>query len=341
MIGRVPPSPTLLRRVPPRPAPQRRGMPVRRALLLTLLAAVLAGCGLRLDSPPPAVPEAGATEELRQAAARGSAGLAERAGAVAGEDGPGAEVAATVEESSRAHVRALGGVWEPWPGAGPEATAHPGEAPTSAGHVAPTPGGDAHDLLAALDAAADEAREQAGSGPPELAALLGAVAVNRQWAALDLAAALEEPAAGPAPTPETDELAALLDGETRKRLDGARYAMEVVAARSAGGQREAAGDRAADLRSLVADAPVGEQSGEAAYDVQHLLQDPPAGQTPERALAAQAELDVLGTWIGLMASEAPAAAGRGVLLVAARDAADRARSWGAPVPVLPGLEPPG
>ncbi|PYF99894.1 protein of unknown function [Georgenia satyanarayanai] len=302
-------------------------MPARRALGAALLAALtLTGCGVRIETPPPVVPTADAVEQARQGAALAAAELRDAA-AVATDDGGDLEqVLAAVEAASAEHHEALGAVWEPWPGAGPEATAYPEDPTTPEAAPPATP----QQVLDLLEESAAAAREDALDHDGELGQLLAAVAISRTWLAVDLARALSVeaerlPAAPqPAPAPGT------VDPRTSRSVDAARYAFEVVAARSSGAQRDAAVARAEQL-GLVAGAVAPEDDErEVAYDVS----DVAGTERPERALAGAAELDVVGAYVALLGT---AAEGRERLLDAAAYAAGQARSWDTALPALPGL----
>ena len=303
----------------------------RGALVMVALLGV-AGCSVRLDTPPPAVPVADAAEGARQATARESAELVALAGAVSG-DHATAAVLDDVQAAAEVHLAALGGVWEPWPSAGPDATAYPTESPSPS---APPATATAGEVLDALATGAAAARDAAYATPGELGQLLGSVAISRTFAAVDLAAALGEPVpdlpAAPLPAP-----AEYLDAATVQVMDAARYAFEVVAAQSSGPQRESAVERAGELGVLAATPVPGEDLREVAYDVTDALSSAPEGTTPQRHLAAQAELDVMTALLALLGStDTPLPSAQDVL-AAATYAAGQARSWDATLPALPGL----
>ncbi|WP_152192891.1 ferritin family protein [Georgenia satyanarayanai] len=298
----------------------------RRALAAALLAALtLTGCGLRLETPPPEVPTADAVEQARQDAAVVAAQLRAAAGA-ATTGGEAGEVLAAVRAAAAEHHAALGGVWEPWPGAGPEATAYPDGPATPA----PTPAATPEQVLDLLEEGAAAARADALDHDGELGRLLAAVAISRTWLAVDLARALSVeaerlPAAPqPAPAPGT------IDPQTSRAVDAARYAFEVVAARSSGAQREAAVTRAEQLGLVAGAVAPEEDEREVAYDVGDIA----GTATPERALAGAAELDVVAAYVALLGT---AAEDRETVLDAATYAAGQARSWDTALPALPGL----
>lgn len=303
-------------------------MSPRRALGAALLAALtLTGCGLRLETPPPEVPTADAVEQARQDAALVAAQLHDVAGAAAAAaDVELGAVLTAVQAASTAHHEALGGVWEPWSGAGPEATAYP-DAPTT---PSPTPAATPQEVLDLLEQGAAAARADALDHDGELGRLLAAVAISRTWLAVDLGRALSvEPERLPA-TPQPPPEPGAVDPQTSRALDAARYAFEVVAARSSGPQRESAVTRAEQLALVAGAVDPAEDEREVAYDVTGTAD---AG-APERALAGAAELDVVGAYVALLGT---AAEDRETLLDAATYAAGQARSWDTALPALPGL----
>lgn len=300
----------------------------RRALGAALLAALtLTGCGVRLETPPPEVPTAGAVEQARQDAALVAAQLHDVAGAAAAAaDAELGAVLTAVQAASGEHHEALGGVWEPWAGAGPEATAYP-EDPTT---PAPAPTATPQEVLGLLEQGAADARADALDHDGGLGQLLAAVAISRTWLAVDLARALSVegdrlPAAPlPAPAPGT------VDAQTSRAVDAARYAFEVVAARSSGPQRQAAVERAEQLALVAGAVAPEEDEREVAYDVSDVV----GAEAPERALAGAAELDVLGAYVALLGTPLE---DRETVLDAATYAAGQARSWDTALPALPGL----
>src|SRR5690606_9341732 len=149
------------------------------------------------------------------------------------------------------------------------------------------------------------------------------------YLAQDLGAALGTQAvllpAAPLPVPDR------LDPDTSRALDAARYALEVVAARTAGEVRAAAVARAGHLQEVASAVAPEEDRREVAYDITA------AREAGERDLAALAELDVVRAYVALPGT---ADTGREVVLAAAVHAAGEARRWGATLPPLPGLSSP-
>lgn len=266
------------------PAPAGRARRATTRLVALLAAAGLVGaCGdLRLETPPPPTPSPDAVEQVRDATARDAVALAEAA-ADAAEREP-VEVAGVlvqVAEASQAHAAALGGVYEPFPGAtaqprdgghdagtgggADDGSAAPTEAPTATPTVTPTvtpgatpaPHADAAHVLALLEAAVARAAADADTVVDgDLARLLGSVAVSRRLLADALALAsgggeattppTAAPLTGPAAVP--DELPAGLAADDVVALvlseDAAGMVWEVVAARSGDQARAAAAARA-------------------------------------------------------------------------------------------------
>lgn len=292
-------------------------------LLAALVVATTAGCGLRLDTPPPEPAAPDAVEQARQAAAVDAQQLALSAEDAAAGDPARAELLTAIAEGSAAQVEVLGGVWEAWPRGAP-----PGQASPSA---APEPVGDAAavlDLLVAGSAEAREATLRAADG--DLAGVLAATAVWRTGYAHELAGALDaevQLSAGE-PYPADELVRWQMDSGTALTLDAARYAYEVVAARSDGAARELAATRAHHLHDLsdAAAAALAEDPRQGVYGL------PDVAAPAEVAVAAeQALLQQLVFRITLAPAE-----DRSMLLAAALDAAEHVRRWGGTVPPVPG-----
>lgn len=302
------------------------------AVLLAVVGVLLAGCGVRLDTPPPQVPAPDAAEQVRQDAARAAGdlhALARSARTAAGDDAALTEVLITVESAAAEHHAALGGVWEPWPGAGPEATDHPGP---DAVPAAPPTAEDAgpQDVLALLEDSAAAAHAGALTHAGDLGRLLASVAISRSVHAEDLAGVLGGRAqtlpAEALPVPEPGAI----DPETSRDVDAARYAFEVIAARSSGDERAAALERSGQLEQVAGAVDPEQDQREIAYDITGSGQEPPSNGS----LAAAAELDVLRAYVALLAGEGE---DRQAVLAAAAHAGEQARSWDGALPALPGL----
>src|SRR5699024_1125541 len=83
-------------------------------------------------------------------------------------------VLVAVESAAAAHHQAVGGVWEPWPGAGPQATAYPSDGTPAP--PPPTPAGAA-EVLDLLEEGAAQARAAALADTGSLGQVLASVAI--------------------------------------------------------------------------------------------------------------------------------------------------------------------
>lgn len=177
-------------RRPTRPVPRPARARSRRARAVAGVVAIgavalLAGCGLRLETDPPAEPVPDAAEQVRRDAVDDALALASAAdAATAGADESVAGVLGLVSSTAADQVVALGGVYEsglPDP-EGPT----PSPTPTATG----TPAAPS-DVLALLGDAASEARAGArAADDPGMARLLASVAASRAQLTDRLAAAL-------------------------------------------------------------------------------------------------------------------------------------------------------
>lgn len=322
---------------------------------------VLGGCAaLRLETPPPATPSPDAVERVRDRTARDAVEIAELAtqAALTAPEGV-ATLLGRVAEVSLAHAEALGGVYEPFPGATPGATSAADPTPDvgAGATVAPNPTpapADASDVLAVLGAAAATVRTDADTvADGDLARLLASVWASRTLLAEALDAAAV--AAGSAPDPAVPPVAvAPVPGELPsgpdledvltlvRSEDATGMAWEVVAARSADPGRTEAAARAslhrgrADAWAVTAGVARGAQDPRrAAYDLPETLTVD--GATPEAMAAVTAELETsLGVDYAAVVARTDAGA-RGPLLAVMLDQLRRGLSAGAPVPAFPGL----
>ena len=337
--------------VPPLDSPRAR---VRSRLLAVTaavaLAGIVAGCGLRFETPAQVAPTPGANEIARQRASADSLGLAVLADAPAADPAdPLTPVRAAVVAQARAHLEQLG-AGDSTPTADTSPPGEPSPAESSAVGPSPVvpptaaPTGAAPDVVVAqLALAAGSARADAASVPDgPLARLLGSVSTARLLAARQLAgaAALEPPALPPAAVPATapagpspSALRAVVAAE-----DEAGYGYEVIAAKLSGGARTSALDRAAVHRTradgwaaLLSIAHTGLDPRRSAYALPAGLDDPAVAT----ALAQTLELSLASTYASLVADAEPAS--RAGLLDALTDAAATAVACGAPVPSFPGL----
>lgn len=314
-----------------------------------VVVASLAGCGLRLETPPPPLPSPGVAETARQGASTRADALATLARSAVGE-GAVAAALGRVADDAAAHLATLGGVWTPpaWADepdldASGSPTARASATPTAS--TAPTARARPEDVLAAVVASALlTCADAVAVADPDLAALLASICLAQEDEGRDLAAAAAAATPGPVrPAPTTDaaglaEAVGAVDGalDLARALDAAGFALEVAAARATGADRDALAARAAEHRTqahaLVAAAgALGTPADprRAAYDLG--VADPAGALGP----AAAVETDVLAAWAAVF-GDAPATARAGVLDAMA-EALLLAEGWGAPSSAFPGL----
>lgn len=349
---------------PPR-TPARRADRGLAAVTLLLLLAVLTGCGVRLETPPPAPLVPDADEQARQRTSADAVALevlAQGAGAVPAPDPvldpAGDAVAAAraaVAAEAATHLTLLGGLYDAGPAS---AAAGPGQAEGSVAPDAPeedrpeTPAASpAPDPLTATpaalvtrltEAAATARADTATVADGALARLLGSIAVSRHLSAARLAAVAGATAppvpAAVLPDAVPDGLGDADLGALVAAEDAAGYGYEVVAAKQAGDTRRLAGQRAAEHRARAQTwAELGGVDGTGldprriAYAVPPGLEDPSAAA----ALAQSLETTLAAHYAALVAEVAPEA--RPAFVDAAAEATAHAVTWGAPLPALPGL----
>ncbi|MBO3096109.1 DUF4439 domain-containing protein [Cellulomonas dongxiuzhuiae] len=163
--------------------------------MLVAGALVLAGCGVRLETPPPVEPSPDATEQVRGRTVDDALGLADAATAVvaSGVDEPVRVVLDDVAAFSARHAEELGGVYD---SGLPDPTPTP--SPTTSAPVVT----DVTELLDELAADAARATQDADLVPdPDLARLVASVAVARDALADRLAAVADLPRPAPAADP--------------------------------------------------------------------------------------------------------------------------------------------
>lgn len=243
--------------------------------VLLLAALTSTGCGVRIDTPPPAIPSPAQSEVVRSETVATSIALADAA-QEAGHSSSHSEVVADlltqIAAGSRAHAEALGGVWIPPERPTPIPTTHASLAPE-----ATTPAG----LAAALAVASQEAVQGAQETEGDERTLLTSIAVWRALAANELAAAVD----GAEPEVGDLDLAGLeISGtgdvsELVRELDSGAFTYETLAARSDDATRRVDWPRrAAALRTAAqvlasADGTAGTANDprESIYDVGPLL----------------------------------------------------------------------
>ena len=315
--------------------PTRRRRP-RLLVALVATVALLAGCGLRLETPPPPSPTPDASEVARQRASADSLVL-EALAAPGGPAGPVADVRSMIAQQAAEHVAQLGPAR---PSNTPSVTAR--ATPSATARATPAPSGTPDAVVAQLVATATNARKDAAAVPDgSLARLLGSVSTARLLLARQLAATAGLPV--PAlpdvtmPTSVPDGLAPSALSALVADEDEAGYADEVIAAKLSDPARSSAMDRAAVHRDRAEQWAKLAQIGQTGLDPRRTAYalgalDDPAVAT---ALAASLEGALATTYAALTADATPDS--RPVLLDALTDAAAAATAWGAAVPAFPGM----
>ncbi|WP_163188515.1 DUF4439 domain-containing protein [Cellulosimicrobium sp. SL-1] len=339
----------------------RRTRPAARARRLLAVVTVLAtgvlaaGCGVRLDTPPPTEPSPDTVEVLRSGAVDDALAVAALVADVTPRVTDPAALAVLGEAAAFAdrHVDALGGVYD----SGLEEPTEPegdvaGDAETgTAGTDAPGTGTDAagtpapgtattDDVVTALVGAAERTGAAADASPDaRLARLLASVAASEHVSAQRLAAATgSTAAAGLAEPPPVDDapggvgaadLATLVEAE-----DAAGYGYEVRAAQSEGDVRTAAVARAAQHRARAQGWALAAGTDGTPQDPRRVAYALPDG-TDAAALARQVESGLAQTYASLVAAAAPTSRAEAVALLA--DAWASAVAWGEAPVAFPGL----
>ncbi|MGM7421461.1 DUF4439 domain-containing protein [Cellulosimicrobium sp. ES-005] len=353
-----------------RSRPGRTPRPGGRLLAaVTVLATgvLTAGCGLRLETPPPTEPSPDAVEVLRAGAVDDALAIADLVADVTPGVTDPATLAALADVATFAgqHVDALGGVYDsglgdldlpgdddppqgPPPGDDDEAagdeTPAGGEGTDDGSPDAPGTGGDVattDDVVVALVEAAQRTGASAdASTDAGLARLLASVAASdhvsaRRLAALTGSAAADGLATTAPPVEESPagigapDLATLVESE-----DAAGYAYEVRAAQSEGDARTAAVARAAEHRARG-------QAWALAAGTDGTAQDPRrvAYALPDDAdlasLARQVESGLAQSYASLVATAPAASRAEAVALLV--DSWAGAVAWGEPPVAFPGL----
>lgn len=319
-----------------------------RAAAATLIACVaLAGCGLRLETPPPAALTPDAVELVRSAtvddaltlAATAEAITAARAQAGTPEDAL-TPVLVDVAAFSTRHAEQLGGVYD----SGLDAT--PGATPTPTA-TAPAATPEPAEVATLLADAAGSARAAAVAVEDgDLARLLASVAVARSSLLTRVSAAIGVPvptSTEPAPEPGSSvEPGVVRDPATYSGLvvaeDEVGYAYEVMAAQLTDDARERA--RAAAARHRERGEVWARVCGvdgtsidprRTAYAVPTGLEDPAVALELARTL----EVRLTAGYASVVALAAPEERAEVVSALATSDA--EATAWGAPPVAFPGL----
>ena len=358
------PAPTTRRRL------SRITARVAAVVTATMLAGALSGCGVRLETPPPAEPVPDAAELLRRTAVSDALGVKELAeSALTAPDLP-EDVAgelSRISSTALEHSDALGGEYD----SGIEREPEVDELlPSPLAEEEPPPAAPA-DVVAALSDAAGRNRTAAGTAADgEMARLLTSIGASQTVSATRLAALVgedgpnppavvvpppapqEEPSPDPSPVPtrDPDVVATTAPGaedvvppagisaaEYQAVIvaeDGTRYALEVLAARTGGDERAA----------LVAAARVHGERAQAwavLAGVAGTSQDPRAvaytvPRDEEAAVIVQSLASAHAVnYASLVAHAAPST--RGVLVDLVVDAALTLQRWGAEPTAFPGF----
>ena len=314
-------------------------------------SSLLAGCGLRTETPPPVEPSPDATEQVRERTVADSLALADAARAVAatpaGAAEPFASVLADIASFSEQHAAQAGGQYEsglPTPTASPTSSAAP---------VAT----DVASLLTELAAATTTSLTDADTvDDGALARLIASIATSRAELTVRLAqasgvpapsvdppvaplpSATSEPAASAEPTVRaTSGPAAELDALALAH-DQAGFGFEVIAAKLSGDQRAAAQAAAAANRSegerwARASGSDGtpQDPRRASYALPAGLDDPAVSV----ALGGTLQTAIADAYANAVAGADPG--GRVPFLTGLRAATTAAAAWGAPQIPFPGL----
>lgn len=328
------------------PAVGHRGLTRHRAAAVALgvgSLVALAGCDIRLDTPDPEVTPAPAAEQSRQDAALRAHELSLLAEAALG-SGPSfevdvADVLGQVASASAIHREATGGIWEPWPGAGPLATVHPSSGEDDTGEPEATAVPDdvtVADVLTALEDGALDAHDSVLDEAADRRLLLASIAVSRQLLAVELRAVADVPSTVTGEVAEDElwspeTLGGMLDAQAADAFDAGRFVYELIAARTEGDERASALERAQQLESIALAAG-------ARHEPSRDLTSAGGTDAGAAELAAGAEADVTVALLALLARDV-AHEDIPVLLAAAVDAAVRAQSLGFDFPALPGVAP--
>lgn len=355
-----------------RPAAHAAARAGRLLAAVTVLATgvLAAGCGVRLDTPPPTEPSPDTVEVLRSGAVDDALAVAALVADVTPRVTDPAALAVLGEAAAFAeqHVDALGGVYdsglehpaEPESGAGSGTTetgtpgagtttpgtdgtaSDPGTAGTGTDAAgAPAPGtATTDDVVTALAGAAERTGAAADASPDaRLARLLASVAASEHVTAQRLAAATgSTAAAGLAEPPPVDEAPGGVGAADLATLveseDAAGYGYEVRAAQSEGDVRTAAVARAAQHRARAQGWALAAGTDGTPQDPRRVAYALP-DDTDAAALARQVESGLARTYASLVAAAAPTSRAEAVALLA--DAWAAAVAWGEAPVAFPGL----
>ena len=304
------------------------------------LVGLLAGCGLRLETPAPDSLTPNVNEVARQRASADAVGL-EVLARVAGGDpaDPTTAIRSTVTAAAAEHLDQLGGIYRSGLAAAtPPAGSSPAVTGTGEPAVASTDAVVAQLTLTAANARADALTVPDGA----LARLLASMSAARFLLARELAVAAGLPApdvpvvtAGTTPPVGVapSALSALVAGE-----DEAGYGFEVIAAKLANAARASALARATVHRTRAEDWATLAEISRTDLDPRRTAYALPAGlddPAVATALAQTMEQSLAASYASLVADAEPAS--RTSLIDAIAEATAQAAAWGAPIPPFPGL----
>ena len=307
---------------------------------IVALVGLLAGCGLRLETPPPDSLTPDVNEVARQRASADAVGIEVLAGASGGDPADATTaIRSTVTAAAGEHLDHLGGIYRSG-----LATPTPSEGSSPAVTGTGDPAAASTDaVLAQLALTAANARADALVVPDgALARLLASVSAARFLLARQLAVAAGLPApdvpavtagatppAGVAPS----AISALVAGE-----DEAGYGFEVIAAKLADAARASALARAAVHRARAEHWATLAEISRTDLDPRRTAYALPAGlddPAVATALAQTMEQSLAASYASLVADAEPAS--RAGLIDAIAEATAQAAAWGAPIPPFPGL----
>lgn len=326
-----------------RPVAGRRGWRAVVAALLvggTVLAS--AGCGLRLETPPPAQLTPDADEAARQRATADAMGLQVLArSALPGADPASAVVLEQVADFSAQHAARLGG---PYVSGLPTPSATPGDDGTDDSVAEPAPSGvELETVVARLEETAASARADAAAVPDgNLARLLASISTARLLSSRQLVALAGETSADLPPSGPWEAVPEGVDSGDAATVttveDQAGYAFEVIAAKLSGRAQTAARSRGALHRDraqqwAVASGTVGTTSDprRTSYALPPGLDDPAVAV----GLAQHTETAVAAAYADVVSWTAAGARSAGVDALA--EVWITAVAWGAAPVAFPGM----
>lgn len=324
------------------------------------VVASASACGVRIGrGAPSTLPTASPEEARRDGLARQAMLVASTASVLAQADSANSALYEELKAQAEEQLRTLGGVWQPWPS----------DAPTDLPTTTPLPSAaadaSAADLLTLLAQATTTARQAAlesvpgVESPGDAGATSGAtspadssspaVLYASLAAAWSVSAARVTEASGvenTAPTGAAREGSSLespLPATLLETYDGARFALETVAARMSEPERSRASSQAQAMEGVVLASLSlgGTDSRLAAYAWPSTAQE---GASLEQTWARESwerivaqELAMFGANAQGSADDSTSLSGLEQCVDAAIDAAHALHAWGGSIPALPGL----